>query len=158
MSEILHQLSVDIIQTISTALLILDSELRVMAANEAFYRTFQASSVDIEQSYLYELGSRQWDIPQLRTLLERVIPEDAQVEKFEVAAKFPTIGDRIMALNARRIKSPDRQAFVILLTFEDVTARSQAEKTLQDHVARYRSVFQTAHEVLLLMDRDGNIV
>src|SRR5579863_10054498 len=111
MSEILHQLSVDIIQTISTALLILDSELRVMAANEAFYRTFQASSGDTEQHYLYELGNRQWDIPQLRALLERVISEDARLDKFEVTAHFPTIGDRIMALNARRIKSPGRQAF-----------------------------------------------
>src|SRR5579863_10496957 len=98
MNHILQQFSTDIVQAMSTPLLILDPELRVQAANEAFYRTFQVSAADVEHCSLYELGSRQWDIPDLRQLLKQLILDDAQVEKFEVAAEFPAIGRRIMFL------------------------------------------------------------
>lgn len=69
---------------------------------------------------IYELGDGQWDIPKLRELLEKVLPNDGRVEDFEVRHNFPHLGSRTMMLNARRIEpQPGRQ--LILLYIEDVT-------------------------------------
>jgi PAS domain-containing protein len=61
-----------IVDTVREPLLVLDKDLRVIAASRSFYETFQA---DRQETQLYTLGDGQWDIPALRTLLEKVVPE-----------------------------------------------------------------------------------
>jgi len=70
----------------------------------------------------YDLGDGQWNIPKLRELLERILPNDGLVEGFEVRHDFPRLGTRVMMLNARRIEpEPGRQ--LILLHIEDATGK-----------------------------------
>ncbi|MGH8602412.1 MAG: PAS domain-containing protein [Gammaproteobacteria bacterium] len=45
-------------------LVVLDEDLRVQAANQAFYAMFQTSREVIREVRLYELGKPDWDIPQ----------------------------------------------------------------------------------------------
>ena len=54
------------------ALLILTWDLRVKAANQTFYRHFQVDPSETEGRLVYRLGNGQWDIPQLRELLEKI--------------------------------------------------------------------------------------
>jgi PAS domain-containing protein len=96
----------DIVETVPSALLILDRNLNISSANRAFYQTFRTSPDETEGCLIYDLGNRQWDIPALRTLLESVIPHRASVEGFEVEHNFPTIGRRTMPVNARKIFRP----------------------------------------------------
>ena len=70
----------DIVETVPSALLILDRNLNISSANRAFYQTFRTSPDETEGCHIYDLGNRQWDIPALRTLLESVIPHRASVE------------------------------------------------------------------------------
>ena len=70
----------------------------------AFYRAFEATREGTEGRMIYELGSRQWDIPRLRELLEQILPEDKQLTEFEVELEFEQIGRRTMLLNARQIE------------------------------------------------------
>jgi two-component system CheB/CheR fusion protein len=112
----------NIIAMIREPILVLDSNLRVLTANRAFYRAFNVSPGDTEGQLLYDLGNKQWDIPRLRDLLEKILPENKQLEDFEVEHDFPGIGHRLMHLNARRI-SADHGEGLILLALEDVTAR-----------------------------------
>src|SRR5476649_1884339 len=84
--------AVEIVETIPSALIILDRNLNITSANRAFYQTFRTSPDETEGCHIYDLGNRQWDIPALRTLLESVIPHRASVEGFEVEHDFPTIG------------------------------------------------------------------
>ena len=93
----------DIVETVPSALIILDRNLNITSANRAFYQTFRTSADETEGCHIYDLGNRQWDIPALRTLLESVIPHRASVEGFEVEHDFPTIGRRTMLVNARKI-------------------------------------------------------
>lgn len=112
----------NIITTIREPLVVLDADLRVVSANRSFYQTFRATPGETEGALLYTLGSGQWDIPDLRRLLEEILPEKARFEGFEVKHDFPEIGQKKMLLNARRIASetgPD----LILLAIEDVTDR-----------------------------------
>ena len=85
-------------------LVVLDKDLRVVTANRSFYRTFHVSTEETENRLVYELGNRQWDIPALRRLLEDVLPKNQIFQDFEVEHEFPSIGRKIMLLNARRIE------------------------------------------------------
>lgn len=73
-----------IVATIRESLLVLHSDLRVKSANPTFYKTFQVSPQDIEGRFIYNIGNRQWDIPELRALLEDVLPQNHSFEEFEV--------------------------------------------------------------------------
>jgi two-component system CheB/CheR fusion protein len=119
-----------IIATIRQPMLVLTGQLRVKTANRAFYEFFGVSPKETENKYIYELGNRQWDIPKLRRLLQEVLPERTQVLDFEVSHMFPTIGPKIMILNATRLLERDAHSQLILLAIEDVTAlrRTQDER------------------------------
>ncbi|MCL6471436.1 MAG: SpoIIE family protein phosphatase [Firmicutes bacterium] len=115
-----------IIQTIREPLLVLDADLRVVTANQSFYKTFKVTEEETKGRLIYELGNRQWDIPKLKELLESIISRNTQFSDFEVAHDFSTIGPRIMLLNARQIKRENRPS-LILLAIEDITESRQAK-------------------------------
>jgi len=119
-----------IIATVRHPMLVLTPELRVKTANGAFYKFFGVSPEETDNRFIYELGSRQWDIPNLRRLLQDVLPESTQVNDFEVSHRFPKIGVKTMVLNATRLHEKDPESQFILLAIEDVTdsKRKQGER------------------------------
>jgi two-component system CheB/CheR fusion protein len=114
----------NIIATLREPLLVLDASLKVVSANRAFYHTFKVNQVDTEGRLIYELGNGQWDIPALRTLLEKILPNKRALKDFEVTHTFETIGACTMRLNAREIKQAEGQSRLILLAIEDATGKS----------------------------------
>src|SRR6185369_2036112 len=94
-----------VVDIVREPVLILDKDLRVMAANDSFYRTFQVEAKDTENKIVYELGDGQWNIPALRKLLEDILPKTSFFKGFEVIHEFPAIGRKVMILNARQIHS-----------------------------------------------------
>jgi two-component system CheB/CheR fusion protein len=117
-----------IVDTVREPLLVLDNKLQVISANESFYRKFKVKEENTIGNFLYKLGNNQWDIPELRKILENVLPKDKKFDDFVVEYKFPIIGARKMVLNGRKI--PDRiirgkkvgKGF-ILLAIEDITGK-----------------------------------
>lgn len=127
-----------VVDIVREPILILDKDLRVMAANESFYRMFQVELKDTEKKIVYELGNGQWDIPSLRKLLEDILPKNSFFKGFEVAHDFPFIGRKVMILNARQIhlkEDDDSKKFppIILLAMEDVTDMMVVAETLASH-------------------------
>jgi PAS domain-containing protein len=84
-----HPLAEAIVDTIRDPLLVLDQDLRVVTANRAFHQTFRMNRQDIQGRPVYGLGDGQWDIPELRLLLEDVAPQHAVMEAYEVERDFP---------------------------------------------------------------------
>src|SRR3984893_9710981 len=142
----------NIIATMREPFLVLDKSLRVRTANRSFYRNFHVTQEETEGRFLYDLGAGQWDIPRLRTLLEGVLSNSHPIHDFDVEHDFPAIGKKIMLLNASRFESVDSQPNLILLAIEDITARKQAEVALQTSEVRYRRLFQTAKDGILILD------
>ena len=69
-----------IVDTVREPVLVLDQDLRVIAANRSFYSAFKVSPEDTQGRLLYALGDGQWDIPKLRALLEKILPEKGMTE------------------------------------------------------------------------------
>ena len=120
-----------IVDTVREPLLVLDTKLRVTTASRSFCQTFRVSREETEGQFLYDLGNGQWNIPALRELLEKILPQNTRVDDFEVEHEFEDIGQRFMLLNARRIYGEGNKTEVILLAIEDVTERKQGEEELR---------------------------
>jgi two-component system CheB/CheR fusion protein len=123
------ELSEGVIQTIREPLIILDGDLKIISANPSFYKVFKVSPSDTEMMFIYDLGNGQWDIPELRKLLEDILPQNTKIEDYLVEHDFPGIGRRKMLLNARRIVLEDIQRQRILLAIEDITYRDNQALT-----------------------------
>jgi nitrogen-specific signal transduction histidine kinase len=117
-----------IVDTVREPLLVLDGDLRVLAVSRSYYLTFRVDRQDVLGRPLYALGDGQWHIPALRKLLEKIIPERAAMDAFEVEHEFPRIGRRVMLLNARAVFYADHAHTTLLLAFEDVTERRAIER------------------------------
>ena len=128
-----------IVDTVREPLVVLDRDLRVIAASRSFYRTFAAEPQDTQGRRLYELGDGQWNIPALRTVLEDIIPKHRTVEAYEVEHDFPIIGRRVMLLNARQVFDEGGSASALLLAIEDITHRRDAERE-KDELLRQKEV------------------
>ncbi|MBW4562823.1 MAG: PAS domain-containing protein [Mojavia pulchra JT2-VF2] len=115
-----------IVDTVRESLVVLDLNLRVISANRSFYETFQVLPTETEQRLIFEIGNGQWNIPQLRSLLEEVLPSMAPFQDLEVEHTFEQIGHKIMRLNARRMPEIEDTS-MILLVIEDITRRHQLE-------------------------------
>ncbi len=114
-----------VFNTVRLPLLLLNEDLSVEQANKAFYEQFRVQEGDTVGNYVYDLGNRQWDIPHLRELLEKILPEESTAEDFKVEHEFDTIGRRVMLVNARRLDTevgPDSKIFV---SFQDVTEEDE---------------------------------
>ena len=123
-----RDLAEGIIATVREPLVVLDTDLRVISANRSFYNTFQVIPKETKGKHIYELGNRQWDIPKLRELLEKILPKNTFLENFEVEHTFPVIGQKNMMLNARKIVQAGDSTELILLAFEDITGHRRAEE------------------------------
>jgi signal transduction histidine kinase len=141
----------NIVDTVREPLLILDAALRVRSANRAFYQIFQVSAEETEDRLIYELGNGQWDIPALRTLLEDIIPQRSVFNDFELEHDFPTIGCKVMLLNARKLRPGDHSEFLVL-AMEDVTERRRAERLLAEIETYAQNIVDTVREPLLMLD------
>ncbi|MGO9378120.1 MAG: CheR family methyltransferase [Dissulfurispiraceae bacterium] len=115
-----------IVATVREPLVILDSDFKVINANPSFYQAFQVTPEQTEKHDLYELGNGQWDIPELRRLLEDILSQNSVFKDFKVDHEFPSIGRKKMLLNARKIAQQEPADTLILLAMEDITYRCKS--------------------------------
>jgi PAS domain S-box-containing protein len=87
-------------------------------------------------------------------LLENILPAKTKFDNFEVDYVFPTIGHKIMLLNARGLYEEDTGTQKILLAIEDITERRQGGIQLEVSETRYRRLFETAQDGILIVDAD----
>ena len=155
-NEDIQNYAQNIVDTVREPLLILDATLRVQSANRAFYQTFHVSPAETEGRLIYELGNGQWDIPDLRTLLEDIVPKSSVFDDFELDHTFPLIGRRVMLLNARKLQA-GHHGELLVLAMEDVTARKRAEEELLKAGALQNAIFNSANFSSIATDEKGVI-
>ena len=119
-AQVARDYAESIVDTIREPLVVLDAGLRVVSASQSFYEVFQVRPEETEGRLIYELGNRHWDIPQLRELLEDILPQYNSFKDFRVTHNFETIGKRDMLLNAQEVRQEASGERLILLAIEEV--------------------------------------
>jgi chemotaxis protein methyltransferase CheR len=154
-----------IIDTVREPFLVLDNDLRVLAASRSFYQTFKVSHDDTQGRLLYALGDGQWDIPGLRLLLEKIVPERGEMADYEVEHEFPDIGQRTMLLNARKVFYEKGSHTTILLGIEDITAQRVLEREKDELLRQFeearafaQAIVDTVREPFLVLDQDLRVL
>jgi two-component sensor histidine kinase len=128
-----------IVNTVREPIVVLDHDLHVIAASHSFYRTFKTDREASEGKLFFELSDGAWDVPQLRTLLGKILPEQGTIEDFDVETDFINLGHRTMSLNARQVVYESGAETTILLGIEDVTGRRALENE-KDNLLREKDV------------------
>lgn len=135
-----HVQSQGIVDTLVEPLLVLDHNYNVLTGNIAFFEAFHVTKDDTLGQCLFDLGDGQWDIPALRELLVKVVPQSTAIIGYEVQHEFPGLGLRTMLVSARRMVHPENTSTNMLLVFEDVTEsrRTEAAKDILLAETRHR--------------------
>jgi len=147
----------DLIDTVRSSLVVLDQDLRVISVNRSFYRLFQVEPAETEGRLIYDLGNRQWDIPALRALLERIIPQDEAVEGYKIDHDFDGIGRRSLVLNARKVYRPGNHVEFLLLAIDDVTAEREASLDAERAWRLAQTIVDTVRDPMLILEGDMTV-
>ncbi|MBC7868345.1 MAG: PAS domain S-box protein [Gloeobacteraceae cyanobacterium ES-bin-316] len=121
-------------------ILILDRGLTVVYANKSFLKTFQLVENETHGTLLYELGNKEWELPALRKLLEKLIERGEGFENFEVDFNNPQLGAQSILLNGREVTSESGTNKLLLLSFGDVTERRIVERKILSNEERFRNL------------------
>lgn len=166
--KVLLEYANSIIATLREPFLVLDKNLKVISANQAFYTSYRVREKDTADQLLPDLGNKQWNIPRLLQLLKEIIPERKVVRDYEIEHKFEQIGQRVMLLNAQQLRVPkhvaaaivegeteesEQEEELILLAIEDITERKRLHEELKESEERYRRAFETSRDGLLLVHK-----
>ncbi len=142
-----------IIATVREPLLVLDERLRVRTASRAYYATFRTTAADTVGRPLCELGNHEWDLPELRAVLDGVVLHGAPIADLEVDRDVEHLGRRTMRLGAQRFAHVEGEPALLLLAIEDVTERNAAAMAC----ARLAAIVESADNAILSMDLGGVI-
>lgn len=112
---------------IRESLLVLDAELRVVAANSTFFRTFKLTPDTTLNAFLADLVNGQLNVPRILTLLREILSENRPFDNCEMEVDVPGSGHRLVLLSGRRV---DHNR-TILLAIEDVTDAKGLEERLR---------------------------
>ncbi len=141
-----------IVETVRQPLMVLDAVLRVRSANQAFYRLFGMDPDQTVGRPLYDLGRGEWNIPDLRRLIDEILPKDRQFQDVEVAFGPAGAGQRCLLLNARRLVRDGGREDLILLAIEDITERkhlaAHQEMLIGELNHRVKNVLATAQAIM----------
>jgi two-component sensor histidine kinase len=107
---------------------------------------------------LYDLGDGQWDIPELRRLLEEIVPTASTVEAYDVEHDFPDIGRKIMRLNARKVVTPDDRTQFFVLAIDDVTDAVAAQRHADRASLLAQSIVDTVRDPIVILEHDLTVV
>ena len=147
-----------IVTTISEPIVVLDMDLKVKSANSAFFKTFQRTEQETVGHFFYELENHQWNIPELRRILDRTLDDKHFFEQFEARVKFAAIGERVMLVNARKIYNEGNSEQLVLLVLDDVTERRALENSLKANADYLRTMLDSTPLISTAAQPDGKII
>jgi PAS domain S-box-containing protein len=147
-----------IVQTMRKPLLVLDAAMNVVTTNHAFYDMFIATPGGTLGHAFDQIGNGQWNIPELGARLDELALTSEEFEDYELEHHFPDVGNRIMLLSGRQIPGIDSETKLIVLDMEDITTRRIAERGLVVSENRYRRLFESAHDGILILDATSRTI
>lgn len=146
-----------IVSTLRHPFIVLDRSLRIKTANEPFYKKFKTDKEEIEGKLFFKIQNQQWDDGEIRTLLEKILPEKQTLTDFEATLDFDLLGERTILLNARQIINTPSDKKLILLVIEDVTEMRKSNYRLQASETKFKQLTQTMPHLIWTASPDGKL-
>jgi two-component system CheB/CheR fusion protein len=143
-----------IVETMHEALVVVNSEFRVMTVNRSFYELFHVSPESAERQSLFEIGKGQWNTPPLRKLFEDILPKSTEIKDFEIDQEFAEIGRRVLVFNARKIATSQ----TILVTIEDFTERKRAQESEEKSQSTIHALLGSTIQSIIAVNVEEKIV
>lgn len=144
-----------ILNTLIEPLVVLDSNLRIQTANQAFYEMFRCSRDDTRDVPLYNLGAGGWKASALWESLRAVLTENGEFQSVEVESEFPSIGNRTVLIDAHRLyRAGDT---TLLVAFRDITEQKKAQESILQRTAQFETLLNRAPLGVYLVDADFRI-
>ena len=147
-----------IIETNRKPFVILDPDLRVLMANLRFYNTFDVGSDQVLGKIIYSLDNDDWDIDALHALLETELHDGSVMDDIEIDHAYSRLGRKILRINAQRYYHEKIGKTLILLSIEDFTRRRLLEEQLKESEERFRRMFETSRDGLMLINKVNGAV
>ena len=114
------------VEAVQTPLIVLDDQLRTISANDAFCEGFQATKTSLAGRQLFDLMGGVWDLPDLRSALDRVVKTHEPVHRLLLVRDVSPLGLRSIAASARSLAVPG--GTLVLLALDDITERTRGEQ------------------------------
>lgn len=147
-----------IVASVRVPLLVLDGDLRIKTASQAFYDCFLlAPETTLDQS-IFKIANGEWDIPELRNLLEQALPRETSIDHFEVRHRFENLGSRVMLLRACRLPQRAMNRELVVLSIEDITERTLAEAALTESEEFNRSIVESSRDCIKILSLEGTLL
>jgi PAS domain S-box len=147
--------SAAIVESIHEPLVVLDRSFRIVTANAAFHEMFPSERDEAARHSFFEIGNRQWDIPALKRLLRRVVPQNDRVVDFQMDYRYPDNGRRRLLLNAQRVPSDGIRLECILISINDVTSSLDAIDELKSSKEHLRLIAENSSDLITISDTNG---
>ena len=114
-----------ILNTVADPLVVLSADQRIQSGNRAFYTMFALTRDQTQGLPLYEMGNGAFG--PLRAQLDEMLAGNHAFQLVEVDHVFAGDQERTLIVNAHPLSLPGHSERRILVTFQDITARKQAE-------------------------------
>jgi two-component sensor histidine kinase len=138
-SDVSLNLALAVIASSTAPLLLLNSDLTLIAASHSFCRAFQIDPAGVPNCPLGKLGAGEWNIPQLNTLLNAAASGFADIEGYEIDLVRAGRENRRLVLNAEKLAYGNEDSVRLLVAVSDVTDARIAEK-LKDDLLKEKAV------------------
>ena len=106
-------LALAVVGSSTSPLLLLDQSLKIIAASTSFCLAFDVDPTRVIDRFLGEVGTGEWNKPQLRVLLDATAAGDAAIEAYEMDLKGARHGTLI--IHAQRLVYSDADPIRLLL-------------------------------------------
>jgi PAS domain S-box-containing protein len=126
-----------IVETAQYPMVILNTDLTINTASNAFYQLFKISLEEAQGKEIFEV----WDHPKLKKLLIDIMPHHDFFEEFEIEEEIEGFGTRILAIRARKLFWLEKHSELIKLSLEDITYK----RILEHHKEAFISI--ASHEI-----------
>lgn len=132
-------LALAVVSASSAPLLLLDSDLVVIAVSASFCAAFKIETVAAVGIGFCDIGAGEWNVPQLKVLLDATASGAAEVDGYEMDLKRAGQGVRRLVINAHKLDYGDAEHVRLLLAVSDVTDARLSDK-LKDDLLREKAI------------------
>jgi two-component sensor histidine kinase len=136
---LVDSLALALVATSDAPILLLDGDLTVIAASTSFAHAFQIDPAETNGRTLFALGSGEWDVPQLRSLLRTTLSGSVDVDIHEMDLKRLGRPVRRLVIRAHQLNYAGAIGERLLLAVSDVTDARLAER-LKDDLLREKAL------------------